>query len=182
MNASPPSTPTSKTDSHDKANRVHRLSDAPTRRVRLAGITTNPDGRWVTQQARNLLMELDHEDARPLFLVRDRDSKFTREFDEIFRSESIRVIKAPVRAPKARAHAERWVGTARRECLDRLLILGRRHLQRALTAYVAHYNEHRPHRALQQRPPLRVAPPTDEPTSEVIELDRVCRRDLLGAG
>ncbi|MGH3085208.1 MAG: helix-turn-helix domain-containing protein, partial [Gaiellaceae bacterium] len=82
-----------------------------TRRIRLAGITTNPDGRWVTQQARNLLMQLDDEDVRPLFLVRDRDSKFTREFDEVFRSEGIRVIKAPVRAPKARAHAERWVGT-----------------------------------------------------------------------
>jgi len=151
-----------------------------TRRVRLAGITTNPDGRWVSQQARNLLMQLDDEDARPRFLVRDRDSKFTREFDEVFRSEGIRVIKAPVRAPKARAHAEHWVGSIRRECLDRLLILGRRHLQHVLAAYVAHYNEHRLHRALQQRPPLRVAPPTDEPTSEVIELDRVCRRDLLG--
>ena len=151
-----------------------------TRRVWLAGITTNPDGPWVTQQARNLLMQLDDEDARPRFLVRDRDSKFTREFDEVLRSQGIRVIKAPVRAPKARAHAERWVGSIRRECLDRLLILGRRHIQHLLAAYVAHYNEHRPHRALQQRPPLRVAPPTDEPTSEVIELDRVCRRDLLG--
>jgi hypothetical protein len=97
-----------------------------TRRVHLAGITTNPDGRWVAQQARNLLMQLDDEDVRPLFLVRDRDSKFTRAFDEVFRSEGIRVIKAPVRAPRARAHAERWVGTVRRECLDRLLILGRR--------------------------------------------------------
>jgi CheY-like chemotaxis protein len=93
-----------------------------TRRVRLAGITANPDGRWVAQQARNLLMQLDDENARPRFLIRDRDSKFTREFDEVFRSEGIRVIKAPVRAPKARAHAERWVGSVRRECLDRLLI------------------------------------------------------------
>jgi hypothetical protein len=74
-----------------------------------------------------LAME-DDEDVRVRFLVRDRDSKFTRDFDEVFRSEGIRVIKAPVRAPKARAHAERWVGSVRRECLDRLLILGRRHL------------------------------------------------------
>ena len=152
-----------------------------TRRVHLAGITTNPDGRWVTQQARNLLMELDDEDARPLFLVRDRDSKFTREFDEIFRSEGIRVIKAPVRAPKARAHAERWVRTVRRECLDRLLILGRGHLQRALAAYVAHYNEHRPHRALGQRAPLHTLPlPDEHPIGKVIDLNHVRRRDLLG--
>jgi putative transposase len=99
-----------------------------TRRVRLAGITTNPDRRWVTQQGRNLLMQLGDDGVRPRFLVRDRDRKFTREFDEVFRSEGIRVIKAPVRAPQARAHAERWVGTMRRECLDQLLILGRRHL------------------------------------------------------
>jgi putative transposase len=77
-----------------------------TRRIHLAGITTNPDGRWVTQQARNLLMQLDDEGVRPRVLVRDRDSKFTSDFDEVFRSEGIRVIKAPVRAPKARAHAE----------------------------------------------------------------------------
>ena len=151
-----------------------------TRRVHLVGITTNPDGRWVTQQARNLLMQLDAAAVRPLFLVRDRDSKFTRNFDELFRSERIRVIKAPVRAPKARAHAERWVGTVRRECLDRLLILGRSHLEHVLTTYLAHYNEQRPHRALGQRPPLRTPPLSDEPLADVIDLDRVCRRDLLG--
>jgi putative transposase len=111
-----------------------------TRRVHLAGITTNPDGRWVAQQARNLLMQLDDDGGvRPLFLVRDRDSKFTRDFDEVFRSEGIQVIKAPVRAPKARAHAERWVGSVRRECLDRLLTVGRGHIQHILAAYVAHY-------------------------------------------
>jgi putative transposase len=147
-----------------------------TRRVHLAGITTNPDGRWVTQQARNLLMELDDDGpARPRFLVRDRDSKFTREFDEVFRSEGIRVIKAPVRAPKARAHAERWVGSVRRECLDRLLILGHHHLDHVLVTYIRHYNEHRPHRALGQRAPLG----GDQPTAEVIDLDRVRRHDLL---
>ena len=83
-----------------------------TRRVHLAGITTNPDGRWGTQQARNLLMQLADEGVEPRFLIRDRDSKFTRDFDEVFRSEGIRVIKAPVRAPRARAHAERWVAAA----------------------------------------------------------------------
>ena len=86
----------------------------------------------MTLQARNLLMQLDDESIQPLVLVRDRDSKFTREFDEVFRSEGIQVIKAPIGAPTARAHAERWVGSIRRECLDRLLILGRRHLEHAL--------------------------------------------------
>jgi transposase InsO family protein len=97
-----------------------------TRRVHLAGITTNPDGPWVTQQARNLLMHLEDECVQPRLLIRDRDSKFSRDFDEVFRSAGIRVIKAPVRAPQARAHAERWIGSLRRECLDRLLIVGRR--------------------------------------------------------
>jgi putative transposase len=152
------------------------LIELGTRRVRLAGITANPDGRWVTQQARNLVMQLDDEGRRPRFVIRDRDSKFTREFDEVFRTEGIRVIKAPVRAPKARAHAERWVGSVRRECLDRLLILGRRHLHHVLVAYVRHFNEHRPHRALGQRPPL-----SDKlPLAEVIDLDRLRRRDVLG--
>jgi putative transposase len=147
-----------------------------TRRVYLAGISTNPDGRWVAQQARNLLMQLDDGGPRPRFLIRDRDSKFSREFDEVFGSEGIRVIKAPVRAPKARAHAERWVGSVRRECLDRVLILGRRHLHNVLGAYVRHFNEHRPHRALGQRPPLG----DEQQLAEVIDFDRLRRSDLLG--
>jgi putative transposase len=151
------------------------------RRVHLAGLTTNPDGRWVTQQARNLLMQLNDDDVRPRFLVRDRDGKFTRDFDEVFRSEGIRVIRAPVRAPKARAHAERWVGTVRRECLDRLLIVGRRHLHHVLTTYTWHYNEHRPHRSLRQQPPLNKLPPVDEQApGDVIDLGRIRRRDLVG--
>jgi putative transposase len=152
-----------------------------TRRVHLAGITTNPDGPWVTQQARNLLMQLDDQGVCPRFLVRDRDSKFTREFDEVFCSEGIRVIKAPVRAPKARAHAERWVGTVRRECLDRFLILGRRHLELIIKTYALHYDQHRPHRSLGQRPPCGEPPLSDEQAmADVIDLDRVRRRDLLG--
>ena len=147
-----------------------------TRRVEYVACTSKPDTAWMTQQARNLLMELGDEGIRPRFLVRDRDSKFTPEFDEVFRSEGIRVIKAPVRAPKARAHAERWVESVRRECLDRLLILGRRHLNHVLVTYVRHFNEHRPHRALAQRPPLS----DEQPLADVIDLDRLRRRDLLG--
>ncbi len=98
-----------------------------------------------------------------------------------FRSEGIRVIRAPVRAPKARAHAERWVGSLRRECLDRLLILGRRHLERVVRVYAKHYNEHRPHRSLAQQPPLAKPPPIGERAgTERPPLDRLRRRDRLG--
>jgi transposase InsO family protein len=152
-----------------------------TRRVRVAGITSNPDGPWVTQQARNLLMQLDDDGGQIRFIIRDRDTKFTRDFDEAFRSEGIRVIKAPVRAPQARAHAERWVGSLRRECLDRLLIFGRRHLERVVTAYAFHYNEHRPHRSLSQRPPLAQVPaPKPRTPGDADTLDRLRRRDRLG--
>jgi putative transposase len=99
-------------------------------------------------------MKLDEQEQRPRFLVRDRDRKFTAAFDEVFRSEGITVIRAPIAAPRAKAHAERWVGSARRECLDRILIVSRTHLERMLREYVAHYNTHRPHRTLEQRPPL----------------------------
>jgi transposase InsO family protein len=151
-----------------------------TRRVHLAGITTNPDGRWVTQQARNLFMQFDDDGARPRFLVRDRDTKFTHDFDEVFRSEGIRVIKARVRAPQARARAERCVGSVRRECLDRLLIVGRRHLRHVLATYTSHYNEHRPHRSLRQRTPLSTPAPVEEQAiGNAIDLDRVRRRHLL---
>jgi putative transposase len=88
---------------------------------------------------------LGEQEERPLFLVRDRDGKFTRGFDEVFGSESVRVIRTPVAAPKAKAHAERWVGSVRPECLDRLLIVSRKHLERVLRAYIEHYNTHRPH-------------------------------------
>jgi putative transposase len=152
-----------------------------TRRVHLAGITANPDGPWVTQQARNLLMHLEDEAVDVRFVIRDRDSKFTRDFDEVFRTAGIRVIKAPVRAPKARAHAERWVGSLRRECLDQLLIVGRRHLERVVPVYTLHYNEHRPHRSLGQRPPLAQPPPTRERAQgELLTLNRLRRRDRLG--
>jgi putative transposase len=152
------------------------------RRVRIAGITANPDGAWVTQQARNLIMRLDDERVPVRFLIRDRDSKFAASFDEVLRTEGIRVIKAPVRAPRARAHAERWIESLRRECLDRLLILGLRHLERVVRVYAEHYNGRRPHRSLAQRPPLAKPPPIDEraPSSEPLQLDRLRRCDRLG--
>jgi putative transposase len=146
------------------------------RRVYLAGVTANPEGSWVVQQARNLVMTLAEQKQRPRILIRDRDSKFTAAFDEIFRSEGLRVIKTPIAAPRAKAHAERWVGSARRECLDHILIVSRSQLETVLREYVAYYNTHRPHRSLGQQPPLpklrRVAPADHE--------WRVRRRDRLG--
>jgi putative transposase len=116
------------------------------RRVHLAGCTTNPTGAWVTQQARNLSFTGLFERMR--FLIHDRDSKFTAAFDEVFRSEGINVIHTPIRAPQANAYAERFVRTIRAQCLDWLLIIGRRHLESVLRSYTAHYNRERPHRGL----------------------------------
>jgi putative transposase len=142
------------------------------RRVHLAGCTTNPTGSWVTQQARNVsytgLLE------RMRFLIHDRDRKFSAAFDEVFRSEAIRVIRTPIRAPEANAHAERFVHTIRAECLDWLLILGRRHLERVLRLYTKHYNGERPHRALALLPP---EPATAATTATGHEIKR---RDRLG--
>ena len=123
------------------------------RRVFVTGVTAHPTGAWVVQQARDLAYELAQR-ARPVkFLIRDRDTKFTASFDEVFRSEGIRILRAPVRAPRANAFAERFVGTVRRECLDRMLIFGRRQLETVVHEYVEHYNGHRPHRSLGQLPP-----------------------------
>src|SRR6266508_3284693 len=133
------------------------------RRVYLAGVTAHPDGARVVQQARNLIMTLAEQGQSHRILVRDRDKKFTAAFDEVFRSEGLRPIRAPVAAPRAKAHAERWVGSVRRECLDRILIVSRRQLETVLREYVAYYNTHRPHRSLDQQPPLLKTKPGSPP-------------------
>jgi transposase InsO family protein len=145
-----------------------------TRRVHLLGITANPTGAWVAQQARNLLMDLDDRAASFAFLIRDRDSKFTGVFDAVFASEGIRILRTPVQAPRANAIAERWIGTVRRELLDRMLIVNRRHLETVLAEYVAHFN-HRPHRALHQAAPLKPLPHVASSPDF-----RLRRRDRLG--
>jgi len=142
------------------------------RRVWLAGCSPYPTGPWVTQQARNLGLDFVDEGIR--LLIRDRDSKYSGVFDEVFRSSGIRMVKTPVRAPQANAIAERFVRTVRAECLDWLLILNRRHLERALRVYAEHYNTHRPHRALKLRPPQPREPP---PTPAI---GAIQRHDRLG--
>ena len=128
--------------------------------MHLAGITGHPTGEWVTQQARNLLMNLGDQADGVKFLIRDRDAKFTAAFDAVLTAAGVRIIKTPVRAPRANAIAERWISSARRECLDRMLITGERHLRLVLSEYVEHYNVHRPHRTLRQSPPAgRERPP-----------------------
>jgi putative transposase len=114
------------------------------------------------------------EDQPFRVLIHDRDAKFGHAFDDIFRSEGIRVIRTPVQAPNANAHAERWVRTLRADCLDRVLILGRRHLEHVLRIYHRHYNQHRPHRA------LRLQPPAGRDPTPLSATDRIRRRDLLG--
>ena len=147
------------------------------RRVHMAGCTANPCAPWVVQQARRVSWTLA-ERAEPIrFLIRDRDQKFTDSFDEVFRADGIEVVRTPFRAPQANGVAERFVRTARSECFDRLLILNQPHLGRIFTAFVDHYNRHRPHRALALAPP---EPRRPTATVSASGNGRVVRRDRLG--
>jgi hypothetical protein len=149
------------------------------RRIEYVAVTSKPDTAWMLQQARNLLMELDDRDRQVRFLIHDRDAKFPVAFDALLESERIKVVRTPVQAPNANAHMERWVGTVRRECLDRLLIVGRRQLERVLRVYVKYYNGGRPHRALDLKPPdSRIRSPIA--TVAAPHTLEVNRRDLLG--
>jgi hypothetical protein len=149
--------------------------EVATRRVHVLGVTPHPAGEWVAQQTRNLVMRLEEGTGRFRFVLRDRDTKFTAAFDAVFAAEGIQVLRTPVRAPRANAYAERWVGTVRREVLDRMLIFGCSQLRSVLAVYADHYNVHRPHRALGQAPPLG---PGD--SAVVVPVESVVRRDRLG--
>jgi putative transposase len=144
------------------------------RRVHVLGITRNPVSAWVTQQARNLAVGERLPGVR--FLIRDRDSKFSGPFDEVFRTEGVHIVRTPIRAPRANAFAERWVSTVRNECLDWMPVLGRRHLERVLRIYTAHYNEARPHRGLD----LKTPEARPEPIPRRADGAPVRRHDLLG--
>lgn len=146
-----------------------------TRRVHLAGITAHPTGAWVTQQARNPLMDLQGQAGGLKFLIRDRDTKFTAAFDTVLNAIGVRIIKTPVQAPRANAIAERRIASARRDCPDRMLITGERHPRLVPGEYADHYSTHRPHRALHQNPPAGRGDPATAGASI-----RVLRRDRLG--
>ena len=146
---------------------VFFVMEIDTRRVHILGVTANPTGAWTAQQARNMLMDLGELVGRFKFLIRDRDSKFTPTFDEVFADNGRRIIKAPVRSPPANSFAERYVGTPRRECLDHLLIHGEQHLRHILAEYAQHYNNHRPHQSREQRPPLHKPGQTIDVTARI---------------
>jgi putative transposase len=151
-----------------------------TRQVRVAGVTDRPNGAWVVQRARARSRAMQSLDGAtvPWFLVGDRDSKFPRAVDDVFAADGTQILKTPVQAPNANAHAERWVPTVRQECLDWLLIWGRRQLERVLDEYVRHDNHERPHRSLALRPPATVGDQSDP--GAVTAAASVLRRDRLG--
>ncbi len=129
------------------------------RRVHLAGCTTNPDKAWVTQQARQLVWQLNDDGPSMHFLIHDRDTKFTTDFDQVFISEGMEIVQMPFRAPKANAIAERWVRSVRQECLDHVLILNQRHLIHVLKEYTTYYNGVRPHQGINQQTPIPFSRP-----------------------
>ena len=141
-------------------------------------MTAKPVAGWVTQCACILSMELSDQANAITFLIRDRVAEFTASFEAVFAADGTRVITTAVRAPRANAICERVIGTIRRECLDRMLILGRRHLEAVLAEYVERHDAHRPHRSLSQRPP--VTSDATPPTIGDVDAARLRRADSLG--
>jgi transposase InsO family protein len=161
--------------------RVHVLAmiEHRTRRVRILGATAHPTAAWVTQAARNLVMDLEDAGCRARFLSRDRDGKYPGLFDAVLADAGIKVVLTGVRMPRMNAIMERWVLTCRRELLDRTLILNRRHLLHALREFETFYNGHRPHQGIgNARPRTPLPPPISDP-DQIARLD-IRRHQRLG--
>ena len=151
--------------------------EVASRRVHLAGCTAHPNAEWVTQQARHVAWTFAEREEPVRFLIRDHDRKFMGGFDAVFEAENIRILRTPIQVPEANGVAERFIRTARSECLDWLLILSARHLERTLTVFIDHYNGWRPHRSLDLAPPNGRTSPTTWTGTQPITLKR---RDRLG--
>ena len=149
-----------------------------TRRAHLVGVTAYPDGAWTTQAARNFLMDLGQRAASVKFLIRDRADQFSSTFDAVLAAEGIRILPSPPQSPKANAICERFIGTLRREFLDRLLIVNEHHLHKVLTEYLRHYNTARPHRSLGQLTPAQAGTFPSEQVN--LAEHRIQRKQVLG--
>jgi len=158
---------------------VFFVMEIESRAVHVLGVTAHPTRAWTAQQARNLLVDLGERVSRFKFLIRDRDSKFTTAFDDVFAGNGTQVIKTPVRSPRANSIMERWVQTCRHELLDRTLVWNQRHLLHVLREFECFYNEHRPHRTLRAAAPLSPPPEPMTDSERLAHLD-VRRRDRLG--
>jgi putative transposase len=158
---------------------VFAVIEHATRRVRVLGATAHPTATWTTQQARNLIMDLQDAGATVKYLGRDRDSRYTAAFDAVFHNEGTAIVKTGIRVPRMNAIMERWVRSCRTELLDRTVIVNQAHVLHALREYETFYNQHRPHRALHSAAPLR---PFPQPITAPDRLDRldIRRRDRLG--
>jgi putative transposase len=150
-----------------------------TRRIRLLGATVHPTASWVTQAARNLVVDLEDVGCRARFLIRDRDGKYPGLFDTALADAGIKTVLTGVRMPRMNAIMERWVLTCRRELLDRTLIWNQQHLRRAMREFETFYNKHRPHQGIANACPLNPLPlPITDP-DRITRLD-VRRRQRLG--
>jgi putative transposase len=149
------------------------------RRVYLSGVTAHPNGQWMKQQARNVAMYFQEQPVKPTLLLRDNDTKYTSEFDAILGSEGVEVKKITPVSPNLNAYAERFVQSAKQECLDHFVVFGVDHLRHIVGEYLKHFNEERPHQA-RNNEPLGGLPPADDRPATIFMGEVRCRERLGG--